>query len=664
MAIFHLHASIISRKTGRSSVAAAAYRSGEKLVDERTGEIHDYTKKRGIYDSAILAPDYAPEWVYDRESLWNVVESVEKRHDAQLARDIDLALPTELSHFQKRSLVHEFFQRECVDRGMIADINLHDFNSKNPHAHVLLSMRYLTEAGFGNKNREWNEREFLQQLRADWSDAVNLALARAGHQERIDHRSLEAQGIERIPQIHLGPNVCQMELKGIQTERGDRARAIDEANRQIQSLEIQLKATEILIHNEREREARERERQAEAKRQAAEAQKQRQIDHINSLFNEVVETLRQQTANDNRDASSTEEPIRSTPEPVELPPPAIANQIQPPAIPISKDIDRTAAWAAEIAPIAGRLFEYYADQGVEADFTNSPTGPEAVYEVNAEDRVYWLSRNEATGEYNLRGRDLDLSLNRGVTEKDRDIWRDWGNWLDQQAKPQPQPAKTLTLETVANLSAQDWRELTPRQQLKLVDAAKQHRRTEPQGYTQPEQWVGQRSQLENQIKHLKGTEREAKATLDSLEERGERSLFNPLGASWERLHDARESLRHTQADRKSAERDLKAIIDRQTERQKQDAARAEWRTTPQAQGALQVLKLIEQPDLKAQFNERDRTYQRLVQWYERVKLTPQAENVRSAVAEYLDGQGLTPQAQHAIRDVPTQLRQQSKQLEM
>ena len=244
MAIFHLHAQLISRRQGQSVTAAAAYRSGEKIEDERTGLTFDYTRKQGVDATEILPPENAPAWMGERSQLWNAVEAVEKRKDAQLARELDLALPIELSHAEKQQLLRAFVQRELVSRGMVADLACHDFDSHNPHAHILLTTRTIEGDRFGNKERSWNSRELLVKLRQSWSEHANLALKSADRDERIDDRTLAAQGSHRLPQIHLGPNVAAMMRKNLATERGDTYLAIQVANQEIDALEGKITALE------------------------------------------------------------------------------------------------------------------------------------------------------------------------------------------------------------------------------------------------------------------------------------------------------------------------------------------------------------------------------------------------------------------------------------
>ncbi len=241
MAIYHFSVNIISRSSGRSATAAAAYRAGEKIVDIRTGEIHDYTRKRGVDHNFILAPNSAPDWVHNREKLWNAVEKVERRKDSQLAREINVALPTELNKAQQLELVQEFVTAQFVSQGMVADLAFHDLNSHNPHAHIMLTMREIDEHGFSpKKNRDWNRKELLEKQRQAWAISTNYALELAGVNQTIDHRSLEEQGVDRIPQIHLGAAVNAMMKRGIVTEREERYLEIESANRNIRKFEFHL----------------------------------------------------------------------------------------------------------------------------------------------------------------------------------------------------------------------------------------------------------------------------------------------------------------------------------------------------------------------------------------------------------------------------------------
>jgi Ti-type conjugative transfer relaxase TraA len=204
MAIYHLHAKIVQRKLGQSAVAGAAYRSGSLLYEERTGITHDYTRKSGVEHSEILAPDGAPSWAFNREALWNAVESAEKRKDAQVAREIEVGLPIELSDKEQVALLRDYVQREFVRKGMVADLGIHRDNPANPHSHILLTTRELTPDGFGAKNRSWNDKSELLAWRRSWADATNEHLMRAGLAVRIDHRSYAEQKLDLLPGRKIG----------------------------------------------------------------------------------------------------------------------------------------------------------------------------------------------------------------------------------------------------------------------------------------------------------------------------------------------------------------------------------------------------------------------------------------------------------------------------
>src|SRR5580704_9374420 len=171
MAIYHLHVKVIGRKSGSSAVASAAYRSGSRLRDERLDRSHDFSSKRGVVHSEVLLPENAPQAWSDRERLWNDAEAFEIRKDAQLAREVEFAIPREMSEAQGIELARDFVRGEFVDRGMIADLNVHWDVGKDgmpkPHAHVMLTMRSVNENGdengFGPKVRDWNRTEMVER---------------------------------------------------------------------------------------------------------------------------------------------------------------------------------------------------------------------------------------------------------------------------------------------------------------------------------------------------------------------------------------------------------------------------------------------------------------------------------------------------------------------
>jgi Ti-type conjugative transfer relaxase TraA len=219
MAIYHLHVKVIGRKSGSSAVASAAYRSGSRLRDERLDRSHDFSGKRGVVHSEVMLPANAPESWSDRERLWNDVEVFEVRKDAQLAREVEFAIPREMSERDGIELARDFVRREFVDRGMIADLNVHwdmtEDGMPKPHAHVMLTMRAVDENGFGQKVREWNRTEMVERWRERWAELANDRLAELDIDARIDHRSLEAQGIALEPQSKIGAPAKRIEARGI-----------------------------------------------------------------------------------------------------------------------------------------------------------------------------------------------------------------------------------------------------------------------------------------------------------------------------------------------------------------------------------------------------------------------------------------------------------------
>lgn len=213
MAIFHLSVKPISRSAGRSATAAAAYRAGEKILDERTGEIHDYARRGGVETADLVLPDGAPEWASDRTSLWNAAELAEKRKDACVAREFEVALPAELNPAERRDLVLDFARDMANREGCAVDVAIHSpgrgGDNRNHHAHILRTTRKVEADGLGAKldtEKAGRKRaEDLEAVRARWAELTNAHLERAGVAERIDHRSLKAQAIEREPTQHLGP---------------------------------------------------------------------------------------------------------------------------------------------------------------------------------------------------------------------------------------------------------------------------------------------------------------------------------------------------------------------------------------------------------------------------------------------------------------------------
>ena len=223
MAIYHLHAKVISRATGRSVVAAAAYRAASRLHDVRLDRDHDFSNKSGVVHSEILLPDGAPERFLDRATLWNEIEAIEKRKDAQLAREVEYSIPREMTQAQGIALARDFVREQFVERGMVADLNVHwdigEDGQAKPHAHVMLSTRSVDENGFGAKERSWNDRELLLTWRERWASLANERLAELDLDVRIDHRSFAEQGIDLEPQNKIGPAGMRREERGEDAER-------------------------------------------------------------------------------------------------------------------------------------------------------------------------------------------------------------------------------------------------------------------------------------------------------------------------------------------------------------------------------------------------------------------------------------------------------------
>lgn len=243
MAIFHMNVKAIGRSTGRSSTGTAAYRAGEKITDLKTGEEFDYSRKREIDRSEDLKMIFLPEGgKANRAEFWNKVEFHHKRADAVLVREVEVSLPVELTQEQSRQLAILFAKDMATRYGVGADCSIHTPKG-NPHAHISLSACHSDRDGnLGKKAVELDPihcqrakiENLADQVRGDWADRCNAALAEHGHHARIDCRTLEAQGIDREPTRHKGVAVSAMERRGIETRVGQRiaaAHAAGEAER-------------------------------------------------------------------------------------------------------------------------------------------------------------------------------------------------------------------------------------------------------------------------------------------------------------------------------------------------------------------------------------------------------------------------------------------------
>jgi ATP-dependent exoDNAse (exonuclease V) alpha subunit len=220
MSIFHLTVRSVSRVTGRSAVAAAAYRAGERLTNARDGLTHDYSGKP-VLEAFILAPVLSPPWASDRSSLWNAAELAEKRKDAKVAREYELALPAELNQGERRSLAVQFAQVLIARYGVAVDVALHPPDAlgdqRNFHAHLLTTTRAMGPEGLGEKTRQLDVSSAasveVEALRASWAQLVNDQLERADLSERVDHRSFQRQGKTIEPTVKMGPVITAIERR-------------------------------------------------------------------------------------------------------------------------------------------------------------------------------------------------------------------------------------------------------------------------------------------------------------------------------------------------------------------------------------------------------------------------------------------------------------------
>ncbi|EDU8193019.1 conjugal transfer protein [Salmonella enterica subsp. diarizonae] len=213
MAIFHLEFKILKRSEGMSSCRKAAYHARCRITDDRTGNTYDFSHRTDLFHHQILAPVSALAHIIERSTaLWNEVERVERQKDGQTARYFDVAIPCELSNEDKIKLVAEYCQKNFVDKGMITDIAFHDLDSNNPHAHVMLTLKPITADGFGKKDRSWNDKKNVIKWRESWSVIANRYLAAAGSNERIDHRSIDAQHAEALESAAITLDVVEKAL--------------------------------------------------------------------------------------------------------------------------------------------------------------------------------------------------------------------------------------------------------------------------------------------------------------------------------------------------------------------------------------------------------------------------------------------------------------------
>lgn len=276
MAIYHLSSTTISRGKGQSAIASASYRSGEKLYSERYNQTNFYAREVKPV-AFILTPKHAPAYASNREKLWNAVERVEKRADAQLAREFNVALPVELNHAEQEELVREYVQENFVNRGMVADVAIHRDDENNPHFHLMTTIRPFNPDGSWGKKAEiiylfdengekqrtengnfrsrksyttdWNNKETLNEWRKNWAESANQYLFNAGSAENISEKSYAERGIDVIPTVHEGYVARQIEEKGKVSDRCELNRNIrkDNYDKETQRRKFSRQETESII---------------------------------------------------------------------------------------------------------------------------------------------------------------------------------------------------------------------------------------------------------------------------------------------------------------------------------------------------------------------------------------------------------------------------------
>jgi MobA/MobL family len=245
VAIFYLQISSVSRGAGRRATAAAAYRAGERLRDERSGELHNFSRRRDVLHTEIFLPEQPgaqpAEWARSRERLWNTAEHAEKRHNARVAREFQVNLPAELPALARIALARSFALELSQRYRVAVDLAVHapraEGDPRNFHAHLLATTREVTPAGLGAKAgldmapRERRQRqlpdhrqEFIN-VRERWATLTNAALRDANLEARVDHRSLAAQGIDREPRPRIPLAHLKMEQQGVRSELAARLRA-------------------------------------------------------------------------------------------------------------------------------------------------------------------------------------------------------------------------------------------------------------------------------------------------------------------------------------------------------------------------------------------------------------------------------------------------------
>lgn len=328
MAVYRCEVKRVSRSSGRSAVAAAAYRAADRLTNTQDGKRHDYRRRGpGVVHSEILTPENAPEWAQQRGRLWNEAEAAERRKDANVAREVIVSLPHELDDDQRAELVRGFASRLVERYGVAVDLSVHRPDRKgdqrNHHAHLMMTSRRLTREGLGEKTRELDDRQRgpleIEAIRELWENEQNHALARANVGERVTRMSLKEQGIDREPQPKIGEAANALMKRGQPTRIGERWREVADRNamkenaarvramrREEEAQEQQRRPTmrENMARQRTERIEREKqeaiERALRAARQAEAAQKAAQPDPSNLEVVRAWEEMRNQELREQR----------------------------------------------------------------------------------------------------------------------------------------------------------------------------------------------------------------------------------------------------------------------------------------------------------------------------------------------------------------------------
>jgi len=271
----------VKRSAGKSAVAAAAYRAAERLHNKYDGVTHDYSRRRGVVFTDIILPSHAPKSFRNREELWNSVEKIEKASNSQLAREVEFSLPNNLNRKTQIQMVCRHVRSQFVEKGMCADIAIHDKGDGNPHAHVLLTMRPLEKDGkWGMKSKrdyvldkdgqrirlksgdyktrkirstDWDDRGNAEKWHEAWAFACNRELERVGSERRVTNQSYADQGLLIEPTKHLGWEAHQIAKKGGRSRRNDENHEIMRRNASLLQIRQELKELGGLEHQEIQR---------------------------------------------------------------------------------------------------------------------------------------------------------------------------------------------------------------------------------------------------------------------------------------------------------------------------------------------------------------------------------------------------------------------------